>query len=98
MADPPWRIGDAHNNIESTTEGQAHCVRFRTCPDLDTARQCAAGNSRIGIMEPPKQPPKTVSELIDRIEQIREELLQIQQSLEQKERPKDRVAHEKSSK
>jgi hypothetical protein len=49
-------------------------------------------------MEPPKQPPKTVSELIDRIEQIREELLQIQQSLEQKERPKDRVAHEKSSK
>jgi hypothetical protein len=37
------------------------------------------------MMAPTKERPKTVSELIDRIEQIREELLEIQQSLEKKE-------------
>jgi hypothetical protein len=56
------------------------------------------GNSKIGMMAPTKERPKTVSELIDRIEQIREELLQIQQSLEQKERSPDRVRHEKNPK
>jgi hypothetical protein len=49
-------------------------------------------------MAPPKERPKTISDLIDRIERIRDELLEIQQSLEQKEKTTDRVKHEKSSK
>jgi hypothetical protein len=36
---------------------------------------------------PPKKQPRTLSELIDHLERIREELLEIQQALEKKEAP-----------
>jgi hypothetical protein len=39
-------------------------------------------------MAPPSKPPKNIGELIDRIDQIREELLTIQQSMEKLEAPK----------
>jgi hypothetical protein len=56
------------------------------------------GNSKIGTMEAQRERAKTISDLIDRIEQIRDELLEIQRALEEKEEPSDRIAHEKSSK
>jgi hypothetical protein len=48
-------------------------------------------------MEAQRERAKTISDLIDRIEQIRDELLEIQRALEEKEEPSDRIAHEKSS-
>jgi len=39
-------------------------------------------------MSDPSEPPKNISELIDRIDLIREELLRIQHSMEELETPK----------
>jgi hypothetical protein len=41
------------------------------------------------------KPPKNISELIDRIDQIREELLAIQRSMEQMEKPNNPASNTK---
>lgn len=65
-----------------------HMVPYRT--DLQLEEIVRFGMARSG------QPPKTIGELIDEVERIREELLVLQQELEKREAIEDLVDPDES--